>query len=80
MASAVAYPDRQLSDYRRALGQIRGGFARVAGTTSSLSLPSRTLDEWDRKMKESYEAGGAVKKLVERGREDYQAGNTSPLP
>jgi hypothetical protein len=31
-------------------------------------------------MKEDYEAGGALKTLVEKGREDYQTGNTSPLP
>jgi len=31
-------------------------------------------------MKQSYEQGGALKDLSERGREDFRTGNTSKLP
>ena len=51
-----------------------------SSTPHLTSLVSGPKDEWDRKMKEDYEAGGALKTLVEKGREDYQTGNTSPLP
>ena len=44
------------------------------------SIASSRQDEWDRKMKENYEAGGALKKLVEKGRRDYRTGNTFQLP
>ena len=44
------------------------------------SLTSSRQDEWDRKMKEDYEAGGALKKLVEKGRRDYRTGNRFQLP
>ena len=73
-------------DRPRDVETIRQGIVGVSVSRNPLhglppsSFASGPQDEWDRKMKENYEEGGALKELVERGREDYQTGNVSPLP
>lgn len=70
-------------DTNHLVGHIRHGTVRVErGAASELYqlLVHKPQDEWDRKMKENYEDGGALKKLVQKGREDYRTGNTSRLP
>lgn len=79
--TAVLRQDRP--DVDHVAGQLRRGRARVeceAGSELYQLLVHRPQDEWDRKMKENYEDGGALKKLVQKGREDYRTGSTSRLP
>jgi hypothetical protein len=64
------------------LGAVTGYWSELSDVTSASpsSFSQGPKDEWDRKMKENYEQGGVLKELSKRGREDYQTGNTSPLP
>ena len=74
-------------DWPRDIEAIRRGIVGVSVSRSNplydlhpSSFASGPQDEWDRNMKENYEEGGALRELVERGREDYRTGNVSPLP
>ena len=72
-------PDDVEAIRRRIIGVSVSSSSRLYDLHPS-SLASSPQDEWDRKMKENYEARGALKKLVEKGRRGYQTGNTSQLP
>ena len=72
-------PDDVETIWRRIVG------VSVSSSSRLYDLPPRSLasspqDEWDRKMEENYEVGGALQKLVEKGRRDSRTGNTSQLP
>jgi hypothetical protein len=85
MTVTVDNPDRRDRDRVAAYMET---FRSVKATgTHSPFLPVRSdsfaqgpQDEWDKKMKENYEAGGELKKRAEKALEDYRTGNTSPLP
>jgi len=72
-------PDRH--DPEQTKKGIRGGTASFElGSTSPSSFSQGPQDEWDRKVKKNYEAGGELKRRAEKALEDYRTGNTSPLP
>lgn len=73
-------------DHEQAASELRDGSAHFASESHSNvgdrhKARHETQNGWDtEEMKENYEQGGVLKELVERGREDYQTGNTRPLP
>lgn len=58
----------------------RNGSAEATEQSAPDSFASGPKDEWDREMKENYEAGGELKMQAEKALEDYRTGNTSRLP
>lgn len=80
MTVNVDAPNRDRIRPTQLRGQIRSGAVVVHPSSSPSSFAQGPQDEWDQKMKENYDQGGALKELVERGREDYRMGNTSRLP
>jgi len=64
------------------LGAVTGYWSELSDVTSASpsSFSQGPKDEWDRKIKENYEAGGELRKLAQQAREDYRTGNTSRLP
>lgn len=80
MATSTLDPE----DHERAADALRDGSAHFTSESHSNvgdRHKARTEEDgWDtEEMKENYEQGGVLKKLVERGRADYQTGNTRPL-